>query len=128
MYFIPFLIFSLLNFNVNINNAAGDNLDVYFVRCVVYIYIQVVYLNFNTSLTFINYKQEKENFRYVTVDLFYTYRMSGSKVYVGRLASDTREKDVERFFKGYGRLRDVSMKNGYGFVVKNRFYITLRLI
>ncbi|XP_060586714.1 serine/arginine-rich splicing factor 6-like [Ruditapes philippinarum] len=42
--------------------------------------------------------------------------MSGSKVYVGRLASDTREKDVERFFKGYGRLRDVSMKNGYGFV------------
>ena len=46
-------------------------------------------------------------------------RMSGCKVYVGRLASDAREKDVERFFKGYGRLRDVSMKNGYGFVVSS---------
>ncbi|XP_045201045.1 serine-arginine protein 55-like [Mercenaria mercenaria] len=42
--------------------------------------------------------------------------MSGSKLYVGRLASDTREKDLERFFKGYGRLKDVAMKNGYGFV------------
>ncbi|XP_053405312.1 probable splicing factor, arginine/serine-rich 1 [Mercenaria mercenaria] len=44
-------------------------------------------------------------------------RMSaGTRVYVGRLASDTREKDIERFFKGYGRLREVLMKNGYSFV------------
>lgn len=39
-------------------------------------------------------------------------------MYVGRVPSDAREKDVERFFKGYGRLREVLMKNGYSFVVR----------
>ncbi len=41
---------------------------------------------------------------------------SGTRVYVGNLASDTRERDVEKFFKGYGRIREVALKNGYGFV------------
>ncbi|XP_009693674.1 PREDICTED: serine/arginine-rich splicing factor 5, partial [Cariama cristata] len=27
-----------------------------------------------------------------------------------------REKDVERFFKGYGRIRDIDLKRGFGFV------------
>lgn len=48
------------------------------------------------------------------------FSMSGTKVFVARLASDTREKDLERFFKGYGQLRDVVLKNGYGFVVSLR--------
>lgn len=41
----------------------------------------------------------------------------GTRVYIGRLSHHARERDVERFFKGYGRLRDVMLKNGYGFVV-----------
>ncbi|KAK3600621.1 hypothetical protein CHS0354_008908 [Potamilus streckersoni] len=40
----------------------------------------------------------------------------GTRVYIGRLSYQAREKDVERFFKGYGRIRDVMLKNGYGFV------------
>lgn len=42
--------------------------------------------------------------------------MSGYRVYVGRLSSRAREEDVDYFFKGYGRIRDVNLKNGYGFV------------
>ena len=45
-----------------------------------------------------------------------------TRVYVGRISNDTREKDLERFFKGYGRLREVMMKNGYSFVV-SRFVV-----
>ncbi|XP_052058127.1 serine/arginine-rich splicing factor 6-like isoform X4 [Mytilus californianus] len=40
----------------------------------------------------------------------------GTRVYIGRLSYHAREKDVERFFKGYGKIRDVMLKNGYGFV------------
>ncbi|XP_071833786.1 serine/arginine-rich splicing factor 4-like [Apostichopus japonicus] len=39
-----------------------------------------------------------------------------SRVYLGRLSYQARERDVERFFKGYGRLREVNLKNGFGFV------------
>ncbi len=39
-----------------------------------------------------------------------------SRVYIGRLPQRASERDVERFFKGYGRIRDVVVKNGYGFV------------
>ena len=28
-----------------------------------------------------------------------------------------REKDVERFFRGFGRIKDINLKNGFGFVV-----------
>jgi len=35
---------------------------------------------------------------------------------VGNLAPDVRPRDLEDFFKGYGRLGDISLKNGYGFV------------
>nr|CAD7405193.1 unnamed protein product [Timema poppensis] len=41
--------------------------------------------------------------------------MVGTKVYVGGLPYGVREKDLERFFKGFGRIRDVLLKNGYGF-------------
>ena len=43
--------------------------------------------------------------------------MSGTRIYIGRLSYHARERDVERFFKGYGRIREVMLKNGYGFVV-----------
>uniref|UniRef100_A0A668RN88 RRM domain-containing protein n=1 Tax=Oreochromis aureus TaxID=47969 RepID=A0A668RN88_OREAU len=39
-----------------------------------------------------------------------------SRVYIGRLSYRAREKDVERFFKGYGKILEVDLKNGYGFV------------
>lgn len=42
--------------------------------------------------------------------------MVGSRVYVGGLPYGTTERDLERFFRGYGRMRDVLIKNGYGFV------------
>jgi len=38
------------------------------------------------------------------------------RVYIGNVPFDCRERDLERFFKGYGRLKDVVIKNGYGFV------------
>lgn len=31
---------------------------------------------------------------------------------------DTREGDIERFLKGYGQIRDITLKKGYGFVVR----------
>lgn len=40
-----------------------------------------------------------------------------SRVYVGRISYQVREKDVERFFRGFGRIRDINLKNGFGFVV-----------
>ena len=43
--------------------------------------------------------------------------MSGCRVFIGRLNPVAREKDVERFFKGYGRIRDIDLKRGFGFVV-----------
>ncbi|ELU12563.1 hypothetical protein CAPTEDRAFT_175470 [Capitella teleta] len=41
--------------------------------------------------------------------------MSG-RIYVGRLSYSVRERDIERFFRNYGRIVDVLLKNGYGFV------------
>uniref|UniRef100_A0A8C3V253 Serine and arginine rich splicing factor 6 n=1 Tax=Catharus ustulatus TaxID=91951 RepID=A0A8C3V253_CATUS len=38
------------------------------------------------------------------------------RVYIGRLSYHVREKDIQRFFSGYGRLLEVDLKNGYGFV------------
>ncbi|XP_067847395.1 serine and arginine rich splicing factor 5a isoform X1 [Heptranchias perlo] len=38
------------------------------------------------------------------------------RVFIGRLSPHAREKDVERFFKGYGRIREINLKNGFGFV------------
>jgi len=40
----------------------------------------------------------------------------GTRVYVGRLPYRCTERDVDRFFRGYGRIREIMLKNGYGFV------------
>lgn len=42
--------------------------------------------------------------------------MSSARVYVGGLPYDVRERDLERFFKGYGRITEILIKKGYGFV------------
>ena len=38
------------------------------------------------------------------------------KVYIGRLNDQVRERDVDHFFRSF-RVRDIMLKNGYGFVV-----------
>ncbi|XP_054465925.1 serine/arginine-rich splicing factor 6-like isoform X2 [Anoplopoma fimbria] len=38
------------------------------------------------------------------------------RVYIGRLSYHVREKDIQRFFSGYGKLLETDLKNGYGFV------------
>jgi len=43
--------------------------------------------------------------------------MSVARVYIGRLSNYARDRDVEKFFKGFGRIRDIMVKNGYCFVV-----------
>jgi len=53
----------------------------------------------------------------VLIGVYSIRRMVGTRVYIGGLPYGAREKDLERFFKGYGRIRDVLLKNGYGFVV-----------
>lgn len=42
--------------------------------------------------------------------------MPVARVYVGRLSNYARDRDVEKFFKGFGRIRDIMVKNGYCFV------------
>ncbi|KAJ2852106.1 hypothetical protein IWW36_000485 [Coemansia brasiliensis] len=39
-----------------------------------------------------------------------------SRLYVGRLPRDVRERDLERLFKGYGEIRDICLRPGFGFV------------
>lgn len=34
------------------------------------------------------------------------------RVYIGRLSYHVREKDIQRFFSGYGKLLEVDLKNG----------------
>ncbi|KAG0321701.1 serine arginine-rich splicing factor [Dissophora globulifera] len=40
----------------------------------------------------------------------------GTRVYLGHLSRDASDRDVETLFKSYGRLREVTLKNGFGFV------------
>jgi len=40
----------------------------------------------------------------------------GCRVYIGNLPKDCRERDIERAFKTFGRIRDILVKTGYGFV------------
>jgi len=42
--------------------------------------------------------------------------MSGSRIYIGRLSGRANKKDVEKFFKEYGDIREINLKNGFGFV------------
>ncbi|XP_010558303.1 PREDICTED: serine/arginine-rich splicing factor RS2Z32-like isoform X2 [Tarenaya hassleriana] len=46
----------------------------------------------------------------------YDDRDSTTRLYVGRLSSRTRERDLERLFSRYGRVRDVDVKRDYAFV------------
>jgi len=41
--------------------------------------------------------------------------MGDAKVYLGNLSEDCRERDVEKFLKSYGRIRNIVLKGNYGF-------------
>lgn len=41
---------------------------------------------------------------------------TGHRVYIGRLARDARRRDLEDLFKDFGRILDVTVKTGFGFV------------
>jgi len=42
--------------------------------------------------------------------------MPRSRVYVGNIPLDTQKRDLEKFFRGYGRLLDIVVIKDYGFV------------
>lgn len=42
----------------------------------------------------------------------------GTRVFVGGLTYRVRERDIEKFFRKYGRIKEVAMKNGFAFVVR----------
>ncbi|CAN8284921.1 unnamed protein product [Cochlearia groenlandica] len=46
----------------------------------------------------------------------YDDRYENTRLYVGRLSTRTRTRDLERLFNRYGRVRDVDMKRDYAFV------------
>ena len=41
-----------------------------------------------------------------------------TRLYIGRLHRDVREKDLERLFSRYGRIVDLRLMSGFGFVVR----------
>lgn len=40
-----------------------------------------------------------------------------AQVYIGYLPNQARMSDVEEFFKGFGHIKSINLKPGYGFVV-----------
>ena len=42
--------------------------------------------------------------------------MPGTRVFIGNVSDSVRERDIKRFFKSFGTLRDIVLKSGYGFV------------
>ncbi|CAL4910603.1 unnamed protein product [Urochloa decumbens] len=46
----------------------------------------------------------------------YDDRYGGTRLYVGRLASRTRSRDLEHVFSRYGRIREVELKRDYAFI------------
>jgi len=41
---------------------------------------------------------------------------NSNRVYIGKLPRDCRERDVERFFEGYGRIEELMFKGNYAFI------------
>jgi hypothetical protein len=57
--------------------------------------------------------------KYFVFLIKYFCKMSRRKtrLYFGKLTEDVRDRDLEKFVRGYGKVRDISIKKGYGFVV-----------
>lgn len=43
-----------------------------------------------------------------------------SQIYVSRFSRSTTEDDLQDHFKGCGKIKEISMKNGYAFVVSEK--------
>ena len=41
-----------------------------------------------------------------------------SQIFIGRVSRNTREKDLEKEFDHYGKIKELSMKNGFAFIVR----------
>lgn len=52
----------------------------------------------------------------------------GTRVFVGGLTYRVRERDLERFFRKYGRIKEIAMKNGFAFVVCIIIYSDLLIV
>lgn len=42
--------------------------------------------------------------------------MGGHRVYIGRLPRDATKRELENLFKDFGKILDVTVKTGFGFV------------
>lgn len=40
-----------------------------------------------------------------------------NRVFVGRLPPRIEERDLEKFFRGFGKILDINLKGGFAFVV-----------
>ena len=40
----------------------------------------------------------------------------GTRVYLGRIPLDIKEREVEKFFKNYGTVKNVNIKTGFAFL------------
>ena len=47
---------------------------------------------------------------------FKNHLVMSTRVYVGGLSHKAREDDIEYFFRRYGKLREISLKNGFAFI------------
>ena len=61
------------------------------------------------------------SFRFIQIITKIMSRDRAPRVFLGRLPRDARERDVEKFFRGFGRIREINLKNGFGFVVSTEF-------
>lgn len=56
---------------------------------------------------------------HVMYSYFYIPLRMSTRVFVGGLTYRVRERDLEKFFRKYGRIKEVAMKNGFAFVVSH---------
>ncbi|KAH8549883.1 hypothetical protein BGW37DRAFT_501098 [Umbelopsis sp. PMI_123] len=42
--------------------------------------------------------------------------MASNRIYIGHLNRDAQKRDIEDLFAGQGQIRDINLKNGFGFV------------
>ena len=54
-------------------------------------------------------------------------RERGSRVFIGHLPHRADKRDIEKFFKGYGRIQDIQVKPGFAFIVSAYMFPVLKL-
>lgn len=52
----------------------------------------------------------------------FSFKEMSTRVFVGGLTYRVRERDLEKFFRKYGRIKEVAMKNGFAFVVSLKIF------